>query len=437
MDAVDYRICRILTSAPNGQTMNTLIKKLLQNPEIAEMQSQKGESAFYQFIRRRVLKLEEDGLLTIQRNTKPLFLLARESTFDLIKREAKMRPDPGPEPLTMSWYRKKAIFTLANVQHVNKYRVTTNGGTLTPEELYNDIEFYFENYLDETENKMIILRAKDPGKVETEFIPIKYKHRFNSQGNKIDTLKKYETAFRKATQKYERGVFLTLTTDPKRFNSLYEANRHMSTAFHKFQRWLSKRLNARLNYIRIAEFTKSGLIHLHIIYFGRKFLLPHDEITQEWERLGQGSINYLYTLRNHNGKWIWGRRKPKDSKGKTAEDYLKKYLKKAIFSNDGQIWYWAFNARYSTYSRNLQPPHLCPICGSPLNHVGNGYFCTNDNCGYYFVNRHLYALWWICYYDDMPDFALISVQEHGGIPYWGKPPPNRAAGIFLMGAGLN
>jgi hypothetical protein len=231
----------------------------------------------------------------------------------------------------------------------------------------------FRAALDETVRKIIVLMHKLTG----ETIGSDYSTRFNDYGKSTARLKAYEWAHDKSLADHREAVFLTLTTDPKRFPNLWIANRHMAQAFNHFIQLLTVKIGGRKNrpkYIAAAEYTKTGLLHLHILIFDRTHLfsanskIEETEISKLWSQCKQGEIVKAYGLMNTNvnGKreWRWADKPPSDANGQNGGNYLKKYLKKcamAILDNYGEAaatlaQYWIENKRFSTCSRSFQPP---------------------------------------------------------------------------------
>ncbi len=230
----------------------------------------------------------------------------------------------------------------------------------------------FNAYLEDTGHRTIIL-TDDEGR--TLWLP--YKHRFTRSGIK-KLLKKFYSVFDNANR-FTTGVWLTLTVDPKKYNNIIEMRYELQKAWNRFMSWVRKKTGKRPPYLRVIEFTKTGLVHYHVILLGIKRLGDKKtEITPELERIGFGKINYMYVVINRNGKWIpkklldlkQGKSKVKaDGAGlpSNLKSYLKKYLMKAF--NDLDIdsmsveleqvnpitLYWALNSRFFTYSRQIKP----------------------------------------------------------------------------------
>jgi hypothetical protein len=231
--------------------------------------------------------------------------------------------------------------------------------------------------------------------------------RFTDKGRKVKNLRTYERAWNRATFMFSRGVFLTLTTDPSLHKSLWHANRHLTRAWNRYLTLLvTKKKKAkqaghstekeendqfdngtgRLRYIAAYEFQENGLIHMHICFFGIRYLASMDQIAKDWNGCGQGRIAHAYGIRKNGNAWEWNREKPADACGKSPVEYLKKYLEKALYVSEAFPQYWAINKRFCTMSRLFQtkecegcrkvwpsPFAVCPECGAPLKQISKGY----------------------------------------------------------------
>jgi len=342
-----------------------------------------SHTALYHQLNRLCHKLVKQGYLNIV-NPKgsPLLFDLTPQGFDLFlalqnSNHTKERVEGYIEkahPLRIKSVKMMKSVNMANDRHKDK------------------LKSYFESYIDDCNNKVIILRKKKNTEISSEgFPPFKvfdYETRFNSEAKQLKTYAKYHDAWDIATQDFDRAVHLVLTTDPKRFKSLYEANKHFSVALNRFMAYLTKKMGYRPRYISVYEYTKSGLMHAHLVIFGIRYLMPHHQITEEWERCGQGSYNYIYALNNVNGEWHYVKGKPKDlKKGESLRDYLKKYLSKAIFDPSSNFFYWVFNKRFYTCSR-----------------------CFNLRKGLISPSFHVYELFTVC--DDF-NIPLVVTRSFG------------------------
>lgn len=221
--------------------------------------------------------------------------------------------------------------------------------------LLREIELFFKDYKIEVGERRILLRHKDdPEKI----LKIPFLHRFNDPARKIRNLKTFESAWRKTVNRYKNAVFLTLTTDPAPGPTLWHRNRHMGKAWNRYQSLLKKRFGQRHKYICVNEFQKNGLIHCHVVIFGIRWLNWTNEIERDWDRCGQGKIAHVYGIKNNGNDWEWVREKPTDANGRSPGEYLKKYVKKGLFEEEGYSLYWAVNKRFFSMSRVFQDPSV-------------------------------------------------------------------------------
>lgn len=213
----------------------------------------------------------------------------------------------------------------------------------------------FYEYLDRCNNAELVFVPNPEKNLFGPPISMSYKTRFNDEGRKVANLKKYESIWDKCSSHYKNAVFLTLTTDPKMQTNLWDANKKISKSFNRFMSFLTRRLGKRPKYLNVYEFQGNGRLHLHIIFFGIRWLISGDKMKELWVKYTQGSVFKFIEMKNNNGVWEWVTEKPSDAGNKTPADYLKKYLKKALFDERALYQYWIYNTRFFTYSRDLAP----------------------------------------------------------------------------------
>jgi len=284
----------------------------------------------------------------------------------------------------------------------------------------DSIESLYRGYLDDIEPKIVILkRISDAPDFVDDFVLLPYKTRFNDIRKKRAIIKKYNLVWDKASKKWDSAVFITLTTDPKLFKSLWHSWKHFGYALNRFLSFIGGRLRSRKyflelkgkkakkayakyikaigersrpDYIAVYEFTKSGLLHVHLVIFGVLYLVNKRELTRLWLKYGQGAINYVYALRKRNGKWLWFmNRKPPFVKNESIQDYLKKYLLKSLYLDDANCLYWVSGKRFFSYSRSLAVVLL-----------------KYESYGWY-----VYVM--VCHIVDIPDFVFEGLGD--------RPPP--------------
>jgi hypothetical protein len=371
----------------------------------------KAGDALYHRLKRQIERWEKEGYVRISRNVIDPLNVAQfekrglyvQTTVNLIKgmqnSNTFCKTDP---PLTEHKYsllhsqfprrcgprRREAIGTALRIRQYYLFK-RPDPSRLNPHlaERITRMENKFHRWEEECEEKRIILSrlpGAPPGKPYT-ILPMTT--RFTNEGRKVELLKTYEKAIENAANLFEDAVFLTFTTDPMihlspegqpvqrvikskdgktvldvfnttgRGTSLYEANRHESTAWRKWYEAETRRRGYRIPYIRVAEFMKNGLIHTHVILFGLKWAKPFNQLAREWgEKYQQGFMVHAYVLQNKDKKWTWKNEKntPDDARGRSPDDYLKKYLKKALYDTSSHWGYWVHNKRFYTMSQSIR-----------------------------------------------------------------------------------
>lgn len=263
-----------------------------------------------------------------------------------------------------------------------------------------EVQNHFDTWHEDIQSKELLF-DRGPG---TNLMRLPVRTRFTDKGRKTHNIKTYDRGWNRANMLYNRGVFVTLTTDPSLHKSLWHANRHLTKAFNGYMSLLVSRKKRyeekhydidrentgdetkRLKYIAAYEFQENGLIHLHCCFFGIRYLASIDQISEDWQTCKQGRIAHAYGIRKEGDRWHWSKEKPSDAGGKSPEDYLRKYLEKALYLNENFGLYWAVNKRFSTMSRLFGSKEcegcrsiwsgflkVCPKCGARLTKLPKGF----------------------------------------------------------------
>ena len=239
--------------------------------------------------------------------------------------------------------------------------LTAKERMLTPENRHQ-VRQQYDTYLqDVTDRSVILCHKEDEQNPDAPLYFLPYRTRFTDFSRKKKNLDTYEAIWKHASLGYKSAVFITLTTDPKLFRSVFEANIHFQKALNRFFSLIQKRKGFRPKYLNVHEFTEKGLLHSHIVLFGIDYLSHFRQLSKDWQKCGQGSIVHIYGLRNNGTAWTWSRAQPKGAKaGRSVDLYLKKYLKKSLFEADELELYWTFNKRFFTHSKALRPASAPP-----------------------------------------------------------------------------
>ena len=329
---------------------------------------------FYRFVK----ELEEQGLLRIEKTDGLLFVAA---PFDLIRGGRKTRnseekteesENPAERYRRISEERREAVGMMWETDWRPDWEWEKVKGDIAL--IDAEIQDLFKAWLDRVSMSYIVLRARYDD-VAPQWRVLKSQTRFTSKKRKKQLYARYYAAWERASERHDEGVFLTLTTDWRRFGNLWDAVKGVLEAWDNFRRWMQQRNKGkRLEYIKVAEFTEAGFLHLHVVIFGVSWLAEKYDITEEWERLGIGKITYIYGIQKDSatGMWLWKKRKPRGAK-KDVMRYLKKYLSKIFderqefkqnLSKTKQHLYWATLTRFFTVSRSLigegKPPKKLP-----------------------------------------------------------------------------
>lgn len=305
--------------------------------------------------------------------------------------EARFEPAPVDElPKSewlpgrkISWYRMQAIRKLQKIRDPAIFvrRQNEHGKKVLNPKLVKaqrEISKLFEVWKKDVSRKNIVMRDVS-GNGKSKYLILNYKTRFTDNSRHWEIEKTYRNAVNKSLELYDKGLFITLTSDPQIHmrprgsefirhvndpqtgktyefeltgtgGSLWTANRNESKAFRKWYEKTCHRFEARIPYIRVVEFQENGLLHTHLLMFGiddhyykdikrhgeiigrKRYSFSWEELARDWgERYDQGIMNQVYRVENRNGKWEWASssEKPVDTGGRSPVDYLGKYLRKA------------------------------------------------------------------------------------------------------------
>lgn len=145
---------------------------------------------------------------------------------------------------------------------------------------------------------------------DSETFSLPYKTRFNSEKRLAKSFAQFNQGLEFAREEYSNAVFLTLTTDPKKHESISEMADAISKNWSRLRSWMSyesqdeRRPNlSNFDYIKTLEFTEKGYPHLHVLLFdmpvnknGKPYLCPKNMLSNRWDELGQGRIVDMQSL---------------------------------------------------------------------------------------------------------------------------------------------
>jgi hypothetical protein len=236
----------------------------------------------------------------------------------------------------------------------------------------------FVSYLSRINDTEIILAPNPKKYFFGDILTLPYRTRFNDEGRKVEQIKKYERIFDETAQKYKHAVMLTLTTDPKLQDGLWDYNKKISKNLNRLMSYLaSKNDGKRHPYLSVFEFQGNGRLHLHIVFFNVRYLIQKSKMVRLWKKYGQGEVIDFKNLHSDMVDWQWTHERPKDADDKEPPSaYLKKYLKKNLYDEFASMQYWIYGTRFFSNSRifeeakrKLKPKNWyyffgCAPCGS-------------------------------------------------------------------------
>lgn len=130
-----------------------------------------------------------------------------------------------------------------------------------------------------------------------EYLCLPYRNRFNSPPRASNLQASWRRAWRRARRQYDDAVVVTLTTDPKRHDSIADATDTLIENKNRLSSWLAYDPESGPSHpgfhplnLYVLESTDSGIPHLHAVYFGVGWLTPQWNIADYWDERGQGRV---------------------------------------------------------------------------------------------------------------------------------------------------
>lgn len=184
------------------------------------------------------------------------------------------------------------------------------------EKAINDKEIWQAN----TEGYYLLMKNRDLTKSDSKGIITQCQTRFSIKRKKETRMRMESFSKNIGKLNIKKGLQITLTTDPKKFDSLEAVGDAWYFQLEKFLDWMNLRLRRAGKkeiscYLTAKEITQSGLCHTHIgIYakgiagkilmrkynrhtkkheYVKEYLFPKEDVKKEWEKLGVGEITWI------------------------------------------------------------------------------------------------------------------------------------------------
>lgn len=178
---------------------------------------------------------------------------------------------------------------------------------------------------DATEDEYVVYRDRtDP----SNHLLVPFATRFNSPRRVREARERFDGVWRTAADRFDRGVVLTLTTDPARFDSLAAATETLMADVNRLKAWFANRFadGSRPPSVVVPEFTEKGFPHVHVVLFGEGYV-PHAALSNYWDgRRGRGSVVWCDAVVSRGDRWLWAGERPDRADGRGPRAYLGKTL---------------------------------------------------------------------------------------------------------------
>lgn len=173
------------------------------------------------------------------------------------------------------------------------------------------LERSLRRYVDRIKDWRLLFEAEHMRTGATTTLIKPYTTRFTDRGRIGRQWARYRGALDHAGETYDNAVMVTLTSDPKRHDSLDAAIGEINPMFNRLLSWMAyepttkptSRPGYRPPYIKFLEFSEAGYPHLHVLFFdvperddGMPWLIDKQELSDRWADLGQGEIVDLKPL---------------------------------------------------------------------------------------------------------------------------------------------
>jgi len=404
-DSLEEWIIKLLRDHPEGIAASYATNVLAKSRGV-----QRG-SSYWEALRKRVYRtlerLVKKGAVIsekISHNYKIYRLVVREHVIDLISKlgHSKIQTKLSQLCETLAHMDKEP-----DPPRLRALKRLTETRMLSEEDKAYLYEQFFD-YIDDTNDRRLFFRLREEFLYDPEdpdsYLILPYLHRFNNPTYWKKHNLRVRWIFQEAAKRYKWAVHLTATIDPFRHESNAEitviAKKQLNSFLTNLRQETKRKKGKRLTYVCFIEFTQKGVIHFHIIIFGRRWIRKVKEIAEKMWKLG---YVWAYQLTVRNGKWVYPRKKPPD-----YQDKLRRFRENKdglaqdggkVMRNDASVYFyfaypstigngngeegeeggyravtssdyvelddyyltnfallWAYNSRAMTHSRDLTPP---------------------------------------------------------------------------------
>ncbi len=313
------RIAKFITQHPEGTPLTHIVSYVVKGVSPDACDRVEGSDPDYQFAYRFVNDLadREDPYVRKSESSGVLMVTPTLRLLDLITEGITQTTTERDGPV---YDREFLRNYLAKVDSVD-------------EDLQELLVDGFTSYLNRIEDYKLLFDVHfvdGQGSETTRRMTKDYKTRFNDSGRVSKQFARFNDALEYGYDHADNAVLVTLTTDPKRQDSLLDGIDSINENFNRLLSYFDSdpstksdtrqegvcgwrpelddsvtgRPRCRPDYIKALEFTEKGYPHLHVLFFdvperesdGMPWLCDKPELAKKWSDYGQGEIVDAYPL---------------------------------------------------------------------------------------------------------------------------------------------
>jgi len=170
-----------------------------------------------------------------------------------------------------------------------------DGHTDHREDVFRELVQYREN----TADKYTLLKRR----ITDEYLALPYRTRFNDRGRATDTQARFRTALHKASEDFRTASVLSLTVDPKRYESHAEATERITEKVNNLKSYLRYQTGG-FDSVSVFDFQRNGLPHYHIVLFGVRIVEDESDTETGEPTVSEAQVRDYWDTNANMGKQV-------------------------------------------------------------------------------------------------------------------------------------
>jgi len=312
------RIAKFIAAHPEGTPLKHIVSYCIKGVSPEKCERVEGSDADYQFAYRFVNDLAEREQPYVEKFDSSGVLMV-SPTLRLL--------DSITEGITQTAHERDLKH---DREFIRDYLARVDS---IDEDMQELLEDDFTSYLNRIDDYRLLFDVhfvgRTGGKTKRQMTK-SYKTRFNDSGRISKQFARFNDALEYGYEHADNAVLCTLTTDPKRQDSILDGIDSINPNFNRLLSYMDSdpstksdtrnsnilgwrpglddevtgRPRERPDYIKALEFTEKGYPHLHVLFFdvptrdedGMPWLIDKPELASKWSGYGQGEIVDMYPL---------------------------------------------------------------------------------------------------------------------------------------------